>query len=79
MIIICQHRYMNTVEPTLLTETLVGGQLYLPPPSQNPVFLNSRKNSILLHSRKPGAPHVNFRKISVRETIWDLEFSEHLL
>ena len=28
---------------------------------------------------KPGAPNVNFRKISVRKTIWDLEFSEHLL
>ena len=27
----------------------------------------------------PGAPKVNFRKISVRKTIWDLEFSEHLL
>ena len=26
-----------------------------------------------------GAPNVNFRKISVRKTIWDLEFSEHLL
>ena len=26
-----------------------------------------------------GAPNINFRKISVRETIWDLEFSEHLL
>ena len=25
------------------------------------------------------APNVNFRKISVRKTIWDLEFSEHLL
>ena len=28
---------------------------------------------------QPGAPNVNFRKISVRKTIWDLEFSEHLL
>ena len=28
---------------------------------------------------KPGAPNANFRKISVRKTIWDLEFSEHLL
>ena len=28
---------------------------------------------------KPGAPNTNFRKISVRKTIWDLEFSEHLL
>ena len=27
----------------------------------------------------PGAPNDNFRKISVRKTIWDLEFSEHLL
>ena len=27
----------------------------------------------------PGAPNVNFRKISVLKTIWDLEFSEHLL
>ena len=27
----------------------------------------------------PGAPNGNFRKISVRKTIWDLEFSEHLL
>ena len=26
-----------------------------------------------------GAPNVNFRKISVRKTMWDLEFSEHLL
>ena len=26
-----------------------------------------------------GAPDVNFWKISVRKTIWDLEFSEHLL
>ena len=26
-----------------------------------------------------GAPNVNFRKISVRKTIRDLEFSEHLL
>ena len=38
------------------------------------------------YARKPhwipkkwsGAPNVNFRKISVRKTIWDLEFSEHL-
>ena len=26
-----------------------------------------------------GAPNVNFRKISVQKTIWDLEFSEHFL
>ena len=28
---------------------------------------------------KSGAPNDNFRKISVRKTIWGLEFSEHLL
>ena len=26
-----------------------------------------------------GAPNVNSRKIFVRKTIWDLEFSEHFL
>ena len=26
-----------------------------------------------------GVPNVNFRKMSVQKTIWDLEFSEHLL
>ena len=26
-----------------------------------------------------GAPNVNFRKVSVRMTIGDVEFSEHLL
>ena len=31
-------------------------------------------NSSLVFS---GAPNVNFREISVRKTIWDLEFSEH--
>ena len=30
-------------------------------------------------AQKPGAPNHNFQKISVRMTIWDLEFSEHLL
>ena len=32
--------------------------------------------SLIINS---GAPNVNFRKMSVRKTIWDLEFSEHLL
>ena len=32
------------------------GQLYLRPPSQNPVFLNSYTNSVFLHSRKRPAP-----------------------
>ena len=30
-------------------------------------------------ANQAGAPNVNFRKISVRKTISDLEFSEHLL
>ena len=36
---------------------------------------------ILHHFFQPlsGAPNVNFSKISVRKTIWDLQFSEHLL
>jgi len=29
--------------------------------------------------RLTGAPNVNFRKISVRNMIWDLEFSKHFL
>ena len=40
----------------LLTDTLVSGQLYLRPPSQNPVFLNSETNSVFLHSRMRSAP-----------------------
>ena len=30
-------------------------------------------------SQSTGAPNDNFRKISVRKTIGDLEFSEHVL
>ena len=29
--------------------------------------------------KKSGAPNDNFRKLSVRKTIWDLEFSDHFL
>ena len=43
-------------EEALLTDTLVRGQLYSRPPSQNPVFLNSHTNSAFLHSRKRPAP-----------------------
>ena len=35
--------------------------------------------SMIPHIIITGAPNVNFRKISVRKTIGDLEFSEHLL
>ena len=31
-------------------------QLYLRPPSQNPIFHNSHTNSVVLHSRKRAAP-----------------------
>ena len=40
----------------LLMDTLVSGQLYLRPPSQNPVLLNSHTNFLFLHSRKRPAP-----------------------
>ena len=33
-----------------------SGPLHLRPPSQNPGFLNSQKNSVLLHSRKRPGP-----------------------
>ena len=34
---------------------------------------------LLRYVDETGAPKVNFRKISVRKTIWNREFSEHLL
>ena len=37
------------------------------------------RNILYWLSITSGAPNVNFRKISVRKTIWDLEFSEHFL
>ena len=39
----------------VLTDTVVSGLLYLRPPSQNPLSLNSHTNSVFLHSRKPPA------------------------
>ena len=36
-------------------------------------------NKLNWSMRGAGAPNGNFRKISVRKTIWDLEFSEQLL
>ena len=41
-----------TTVKALLTDTLISGQLYLRPPSQNPVFLNSHTNSVFSHSCK---------------------------
>ena len=49
------------------------------------VMINAKLNEQVQHAKllgvtlDSGAPNVNFRKISVRKTIWDLEFSEHLL
>lgn len=45
---------MNTIitGEALVTDSLKSRQLYLRPPSQNPVFLNSHTNSVFLHSRK---------------------------
>ena len=43
-------------------------------------FLDKRKSLELPHKRERArAPNVDFRKISVRKTIWDVEFSEHFL
>ena len=47
-----EHRI--TVEAPLM-DTLVCRQLYLRPPSQNPVLLNSLTNSAFSHSRKQPA------------------------
>ena len=41
--------FANTVK-ALPTDTLISGQLYLRPPSQNPVFLNSHTNSVFSDS-----------------------------
>ena len=48
---------MRTGE-ALLTDTLRprSAQLYLRPPSRNPIFHNSHTNSVFLHSRKRPAP-----------------------
>ena len=47
-------RGMNTIitGEALVTDSLKSRQLYLRPPSQNPVFLNSHTNSVFLHSHK---------------------------
>ena len=47
--------------------------------------INTRNEADALNVRRikrpklTGAPNVNFRKVTVRKMIWDLEFSEHLL
>ena len=42
---------LSTVE-ALLMDTLVNGKLYLQPPLQNVVFLDSHTNSVFLYSSK---------------------------
>ena len=49
------NKKLHTVE-VLLTDTLVGRQLFFRPPSQNPVLLNSHTNSVFFHSHKQPAP-----------------------
>ena len=63
---------MNCDEPRLLKAC---SAVRAPVPS---IFAENDKRKKDL-CQVPGAPNVNFRKISVRKTIWDLEFSEHLL
>ena len=45
-----------TTAEALPTDSLVSRQLFLQPPLQNSVFLNSHKNSVFLHSRKRPTP-----------------------
>ena len=52
-------------------------------PGPPPLFLDQTegRKTNFLETGDPiisGAPNVNFRKITVRKTIWDLEFSEQL-
>ena len=70
-------RYWN--EASILVKILTAYS------AQKAVFFENQLSSFLVLTYikyvgyKTGAPNVNFRKISVRKTIWDLEFSEHLL
>ena len=67
-------------------KNLGGFILALRPRSRCPLCLaraRRRENNVyvqvILFPESSGAPNDNFRKISVRKMIWDLEFSEHLL
>ena len=51
----CIASFECTVEAPL-KDTLVSGQLYLRPPSQNPILLNSHTNSVLSLSPKQPVP-----------------------
>ena len=42
-------------------------------------YTKSRDKLNTASQRQEHPMNVNFRKISVRKTIWELEFSEHLL
>ena len=66
-----------TTVKALPTDTLIGGQLYLLPPSQNPVFLNSHTNSVFSDSGSSYGPLFS-RPDGVRLRELPLYF-EHLL
>ena len=52
----------NTVELAPLMDTVVSGQLYLRPHSQNPDLLNSHSNSVFSHSpKRPAQLRILFR------------------
>ena len=60
-------------------EILFWNEMLLCSKKRNCLLLLNR-NSFSLYINTAETPNVNFRKISVRKTIWDLwEFSEHLL
>ena len=64
----------------LLAVMVEGGEgIRLPALIDSPDFVSRLPELSIFLLLNSGAPNVNFWKISVRKTIWDLEFSEHLL
>ena len=80
-----QHQETKNISSSLqaifLEEKIISeqyGSLIEQKPLQNEILLETSKRSV--HSNTRGTQcQYNFRKISVRNTIWDLEFSVHLL
>ena len=76
----------NALPIELITSQLESRPLRVPniPDGGNDMILFNRLvvySHYLFYTTRiiSGAPSVKFRKISVRKTIWDLEFLEHLL
>ena len=68
---LCQEIYQNSN-----SENYYQSEWNIKIPAQN---VNKRNKQQTKCKRKQGHPTAIFGKMSVRKTIWDLEFSEHLL